>query len=149
METHLRAALAYIAGRLISGKNSPGVYDYSRSTFVLINGVVKARLVAIYDHGQRCHISGGSDGLRYLLFHHGERRFLNLAVHGNDFIGHDYGRTSRIRGRVVDGSIWLVEEATSREFSYLLAERLDPPWSEQAENADIETDQADPGLPPT
>lgn len=148
MEAHLRAALAYIAGRLISGKKSPGVYDHFRSTFVLINGVVKARLVAIYDHGQGCHISGGGDGLQYLLFHHGECRSLHLTVHGNDFIGHDYGRTSRIRGRVIDDSIWLVEEATSREFRYLLAESLEPPWSEQAEKADIETDQADPELPP-
>jgi len=84
MEAHLRAALAYIAGRLVSGKNSPGVHDHSRSMLVIMNGTAKGSVVAIFDHDRKCHISGSGNGSQYFLFHHGECRAISLTLKGND-----------------------------------------------------------------
>jgi len=149
MEAHLRAALAYIAGRLVSGKNSSAVYDHSRSRQILMNGTAKGRLVAIFDHDRRCHISGSGNGFQYSLYHHGENRLISLTLQGSVIGGHDYGRSASFTGTVEDNSISLFEPATCRQFSYSLVVSLEPPWSDLADNASIEPDRStDPGFQP-
>jgi len=142
MEAHLRAALAYIAGRLVSGNNSSGVYDHSRSKHILMNGTAKGRLVAIFDHDQRCHISGSGNGLQYSLYHDGENRLISLTLQGSVISGHDYGRSAGFTGTAQDNSISLFEPATCRHFSYSLDVSLEPPWSDLAGNASIEPDRS-------
>jgi len=114
----------------------------------MMGGAASSRMIAIYDHGQGCHISGSSNGLQYSLYHHGERRPISLTLHGSSFSGHDYGRSTRFRGTVEGESISLFEDATCRQFAYSLDVSLDPPWSELPEETTIEPDQPDPGLPP-
>jgi len=106
-----------------------------------MNGTAKGRLVAIFDHDQRCHISGSSDGFQYSLFHHGDHRLISLTLQGSVFSGHDYGRSASFTGMVEDNSIRLFEPATCREFSYSLDVSLEPPWSDLAA-AGIEPDRS-------
>jgi len=142
MEAHLQAALAYIAGRLISGKNSYGVYDHSRSKRILINGTAKGPVVAVFDHDQRCHISGNGNGFQYSLYHHGEKRIISLTVFGSRFSAHDYGHSASFTGTVQGNSISLFEPATCRQFRYTLVLSLEPPWSRLAGEAGIEPDRS-------
>jgi len=115
---------------------------------VIMNGTAKGSVVAIFDHDRKCHISGSGNGSQYSLFHHGECRAISLTLKGNDFSGHDYGRSTCFSGTVQENSVWLLEPVTCRMFSYSLVECLEPPWSDLAGKADVEPDQADPGLPP-
>jgi len=147
MEPHVRAALAYIAGRLVSGKNASGVYDYSRTMQIILSGAAQGGVVSIYDHNQGCHISGSANGLQYLLFHHGLRRHICLTLAGSEFTGHDYGRSPSVSGWVIDDGIVVVEPAMSKQFGYTLMVSLDPPWTELENKA--EPEEADPEMPPT
>lgn len=147
MEPHLRAAMAYIAGRLVSGKNASGVYDYSRTMQIILSGAAQGGVVSIFDHDQRCHISGTANGLQYILFHHGLRRHICLTLAGSEFTGHDYGRSTSVSGWVIDDGIVVVEPAMSKQFGYTLMVSLDPPWTELENKA--EPQEADPEMPPT
>ena len=63
MKPNLRAGIAFIAGCLISKKQSSSVYDYSQSKHISISGDVQLGNVNIYDYDQGCHISGnGNNG---------------------------------------------------------------------------------------
>jgi hypothetical protein len=93
-----------------------------------MNGIVTGSMVTIFDHDQRCHITGSGDGVQHFLYHHGEKLFVNLTVQGNDFSGHDYGHSTRFSGTVEDNSVSLYEHVTCRQFSYSLVLSLDPPW---------------------
>lgn len=148
MEAHLRAALAYIAGRLVSGKNACAVYDHSRSQRIMMGGEANSRVIAIYDHAQGCHISGNGSGSQYSLFHHGERRPISLTLQGSSFSGHAYGRSTRFRGTVEGNFISVVEDGSARPFGYSLVESLEPPWSAPKDETGIDLDQTDPGLQP-
>ncbi len=112
-----------------------------------MNGTAKGRLVAVFDHEQRCHISGSGNGFQYSLYHHGENRLMSLTLQGSVFSAHDYGRSASFTGTVQDDSISLFEPATCRQFSYSLVVSLEPPWSDYEGEAEIEPDRSiDPAL---
>ena len=144
MEPQLRTALAYLAGRLASGKNANGVYDYTRSKQVMLSGAAEGGVVSIYDHDQKCHISGTANGQRYFLFHHGLGRQFCLTLQGSEFSAHDYGRSTAVTGWVLDDGVVIVEPTKSEKFGYTLKVTLDPPWKELADQGELE----DPGTEP-
>lgn len=147
MAPQLRAALAYLAGRLTTGKNANGVYDYSRSKQVMLSGAAEGGVVSVYDHDQKCHISGTANGPQYFLFHHGLRWQFCLILQGSEFSAHDYGRSTPVTGWVLDDGVVVVEPAISERFGYTLKVTLDPPWKEVADKAEPEKIENEPPPP--
>ena len=61
--------MAYIAGRLISGKSSSAVYDYSERGYTSYTGTVDTHAVSVYRH--RVDNQGGAhpDHAEYANYH--------------------------------------------------------------------------------
>src|SRR5690349_15774686 len=93
-----RAAIAYIAGRLISGLSSNTVYDYSQSKYVRISGTVQPGIVRVFDHDNQAHISGSGNGTKFSLFHYEEGSHIDLTISERSFKGYDYGTGSHFQG---------------------------------------------------
>ena len=73
MNNHTRAAVAYIAGRLVSGKHASCVYDYSQRRYVSIGGNVDRTHVGAFDYQRGAHVSGSGDGTSFNLYDYGDR----------------------------------------------------------------------------
>jgi hypothetical protein len=105
MRPNTRACIAYIAGRLVTGRNASSVYDYSQSKHILVSGTVEESRIQIYDYDRGCHFSGNRNGEKFSLYDYGDSHFVDLSLDGAKFKGYDYGTSSHFSGEVKGNSI--------------------------------------------
>jgi hypothetical protein len=111
-----RRAVAYIAARLISGRQGSAIYDYSGTGYTHFSGSVGSS-VSIFDHSASAHISGPSQQ----FYHHGLNAHISLAVNGKNFSGYDYSSNSHFSGSVSQSNVTLYDHGESKYFQYLLS----------------------------
>jgi hypothetical protein len=116
MQSEARRGIAYIAARLISGRQGSSIYDYSRSGYTHFSGTV-GDSVAIYDHSAAALISGSSKQ----FYHHGLSAHISLTINGKNFSGYDYGSSTHFSGSVSQSNIALYDYGESKHFQYLLS----------------------------
>ena len=114
MKSHVRRAIAYIAGRVISGNPSSSIYDYGTSQYTSMSGSVDESHVSVYDYDKSCHISGSLSS----LYHYGESQHVSLKLDGTKFSGYDYGTSSHFSGTVNGKSVSLYDYSCSSYFNY-------------------------------
>lgn len=102
MDDTTRRTIAYIGGRLISGKRSSAIYDYSGGGYTSIDGSVTSSNVDVYDYGRSCHVSGSGGS----LYDYGRGCHVDLkAKDATRFSGYDYGSSSYFEGTVSGASV--------------------------------------------
>lgn len=90
MKNNTRAAVAYIAGRIILEVKVSTVYYHSRTKLINIDGEIDGRKVDVFDYDAGCYISGNYRNRKYDLYHFGENHYIDLKIKGNTFEGYDY-----------------------------------------------------------
>jgi hypothetical protein len=108
MKADTRRAVAYIAGRAISGKTASSVYDYGEGGHHSFSGDVSAVAANVYDYGSSCHV-GGQLGS---LYHYGHGSHLQLTLKGKSFTGYDYDDASDFSGDVHGSSVTVYDYPT-------------------------------------
>jgi hypothetical protein len=116
MKTHTRHAVAYIAGRMASGRTSSSVYDYQESRHVNMSGNLSGGSISAYDYDQRCHITGS----RTSLYHYGNRAHLGLKLNDAMFSGYDYDSRAHFSGSVNGKNVSLYDYETGRYYNFLI-----------------------------
>jgi hypothetical protein len=120
LEPNVRACMAYIAGRLISGRSPLPIFDSSQSKYIYITGPVDRHGVRIFDYDQGCFFGGsGSDG-KFHLYHHRYGHYVSLTVRGNRFSGFDFGRKYHFTGKVEANAVSLYDQEVTQHFFYSL-----------------------------
>jgi hypothetical protein len=114
MKTHTRRAVAYIAGRMASGRRSGSVYDYQEGRHVSMSGNLTNSRVSAYDYDQGCHISGSGTS----LYHYGNCAHLTLKLNASKFSGYDYDSNRHFSGSVRGRNVSLYDYETGRHYSY-------------------------------
>ncbi len=122
MEAHVRAVIAYVVGRLVTGKTSSAIYDYSESAFRSIDGQVMANTIDVFDYKAHCHchFGGTGNGTSFSLFHYGDRHHVDLTITGTHFEGFDYGSRGHYSGDVSRDTTSLYDHKLQKHFSYTL-----------------------------
>lgn len=115
-----RAAIAYIAGCLITSLGVHAIVDRSTSRYIQFSGKVTPTRVHIFDYAQKSYITGNGNGTRLSLFNYGENSHLSLTISGDRFRGFDYGTGSHFRGRVRGRLVQLYDFAKAAYFGYSL-----------------------------
>lgn len=120
METHIRAAVAYVAARLVSGAQFSSIYDYSEKRYRTIDGTVSEQSVEIYDYEGNAYFGGMGSGGSFSLYDYGYKHYVDLKIDGNKFEGYDYGSKKYYSGEAADGlsSISLYDHAENKYFQY-------------------------------
>jgi hypothetical protein len=120
MESHVRAAVAYVAGRLILGVPKTSIYDYSKSGHISIGGEVSSGRVKVRDYTNDFQFGGSGNGSSYALYHYGESCHVSLRIEGQAFKGFDYGTSSQFSGRVRGKLVSLYDYGAGADYSYSL-----------------------------
>ena len=95
-----RRAVSYIAGRLISGRNSSTVFDYAHSAYFNFSGTVSNN-INIYDYARSSYLTGNLNS----LYDYGTGHYISFKIQGNQFSGYDYETGSYFNGTVNGNSI--------------------------------------------
>lgn len=101
MKPNVKACVAYIVGRAISGNSSSSVYDYDQGKHINISGSVSSEQINIYDHDRGCHVQGQLTN----LYDHGVGAHIQIDVNGNQFSGYDYESGTHFSGNVNGNNI--------------------------------------------
>ena len=120
MRPNVRACLACVAGRLISGRTASSVHDCSASRHIPISGDVDDCKVSVYDHERGCAFSGSGSSGDFSLYHYGDRHQVSLKIDGDQFTGYDYGSMCHFEGGVSGRSITLYDYGSGAYHSYSL-----------------------------
>jgi hypothetical protein len=114
----VRAVVAYVASRLISGAESSFVFDFSARGHRSMGGTVNESCVNVYDFSENCQITGHMSNGSFQLFHLGERVHLSLEILGERFRGHDHCTGRHFSGETRGPRVSMKDDADMRSYKY-------------------------------
>lgn len=120
MSPEKRRIIAFIAGRLISGRHSSSIYDASSSLYTYVSGIVSPKRVHVYDYDydRSNFISGSKSEAAFSLYDYATNHFIQLTIDGNKFEGYDEDSYTHFNGTVKGNSITLHEGLDSQDYNY-------------------------------
>ena len=106
MNQSMRAVVAYVAARHVTGQNTSCIRDVQQGAYVMLTGSMGAEAVNIHDHAARCQIIGTRNprnGNHYELTHQGQGVLVILDFDGGSFRGsvNDESFSGAVEGRGV------------------------------------------------
>jgi hypothetical protein len=113
-EPHRRRAIAYIAGRIITGSAAGSVFDYDEGRHVMFSGDVSKENVNVYDYDAACFITGPPTS----LFHYGDSQHIQLGGESGQFRGFDYASGAHFSGTVSGTSVALFDYEDGAHHNY-------------------------------
>ncbi len=120
MHPKLRTCIAYVAGRLITGRVASSIYDKSQARDIGIDGDVTQDSVKVFDQDRGCYLSGLGDKNSYELYDFGGMYYIELIISGNSFEGYDHGTPGLFKGEMNGDEITMYDDAFSASFSFVL-----------------------------
>ena len=152
MTPGLRAMVAYVASRLISGAESSFIFDFSAKGHRSMGGTVNQECVNVYDFSENCQLTGQSSNGSFELYHHGDQIHISLEIIGESLKGFDHSAGRQFSGVVRGARVFVIEEADLRQYTYWCEAprytRLPGREAEMAEGGlDSQADEAEPGNP--
>ena len=120
MNIQKRRAVAYIAGRLISGTPSGAVYDYATAAHYKIYGDVSPDYIQVYDEDRYGYIRGNATPAGLSLFDHPTRQNIRMRISGDDFYGFDDESSSYFSGEASKSSVSLFDYQAGKNYRYAI-----------------------------
>ena len=137
MTPRVRAVVAYVASRLISGAESSFIFDFSGPGHRSMGGTVNEKCINVYDYSENCQLTGNSSASVFQLFHHGERLRISLEIIGESFRGYDLGAGRQFGGIVIGPKTSFFDQADHRHYAYW----CESPMYSQLPNCEIENSE--------
>jgi hypothetical protein len=123
----LRAVVAYVASRLISGAASSFIFDFSSRGHRSMGGTVNTSCINVFDFSENCQITGHMSSGTLQLFHLGERVHLSLEILGEQFRGFDHSTGRHFSGVTQGPRVSMKDDADLRSYQYWCEA---PQWSQ-------------------
>ncbi|MEW6108817.1 MAG: hypothetical protein AB1632_06585 [Nitrospirota bacterium] len=120
MKSYTHAYIAYIVGRLLTGKRIASLYDFNQCRHIEISSLPYVDCIKEFDHIHRHYIPGYSSGCRY-LYPCGSGLTMELSINGNSFMGHIRGGSFYFVGNVRGDSIYIFDHEESVHINYKIS----------------------------
>ena len=129
MTSQKRRIVAYLAGRIISGKNPSGIFDRASSSWTSVSVVTAPNHLSVYDHDRACMISVVGPPKDLYVYDAGSGRHIQLKINGCNFSGYDFETQAFFSGNVTGTSVFFCDFQHSDFFKYSTqpAPRPSPP----------------------
>jgi stress-induced morphogen len=118
MQAGQRAAIAYIAGRLVTGVDARSVFDRAARETKRYSGAVSEHQVDIFDYQRQHHVAGDVIGDTVELYDYASDTHLLCRLAGNQFMGLDQASRHRYAGWVQGSRISLYDAETRARYDY-------------------------------
>lgn len=120
MNSPTLAYIAYITGRLISGKRIATLYDFSLAEHVDIHSLPDVEYIKAFDRRYRDYLPGYASGCRAQFACSGGR-IIDLSINGTAFMGHITGSSAFFIGAVRGDSIYIFDHEKSEHVNYRIS----------------------------
>jgi len=114
----VRAVVAYVASRLISGAESSFIFDFAGPGHRSMGGTINEKCVNVYDYSENCQLTGNFSAGLFHLFHQGEQVHISLEITGHSFRGRDLSTGRQFSGTVAGPKTSIYDQVDHRRYSY-------------------------------
>jgi hypothetical protein len=120
MEMYKRRIVAFILGRIISGKDSSSIYDCDTYSYSNIEGDFVSEKIDVFDSERRRFLSGNKANDNISLFDYLSGKFIEIKINGCGFDGYDYEDSELFNGEVLDDKISIFDYHDSKRYDYTI-----------------------------
>jgi hypothetical protein len=121
MHADTRYLVAYIAGRLASGKNASSVFDLEAGKHRMMTGTVTDSNINVYDFERNCHISGSGSATQWTLYDFGRAAHISLQMESKTrFKGYDYATGTFYTGTISSKNVSLYDFGSGKYYNFSL-----------------------------
>ena len=120
LNLYKRRVIAYIVGKLISGKEIDKLFDRSNSSYVEIAGEVTLSKINVYDTEKNELITGSGDAKGISLYDFATAKFIDLKINEEEFDGFDYESKKIFYGNVKENMISVFDFQDSKHHYYTM-----------------------------
>ncbi len=121
ISSDLLRVVAFVAWRLITGREGVVIYDHAHEKRVEFSGMISDTTIDLRDpSGQKISGAGGSG--MYTLSAGTGGKPVTLKISGLEFEGFDYGTSSRYRGTVDRQNLSIREGRDDRAYDFSIPE---------------------------
>lgn len=122
MTFYKRRIVAYVIGKLISGREFYKIFDQSESTYNEIMGEVNPTTINVYDTTRNELITGSGDTQGISLFDFASSKFIDLKIEGEKFDGFDYEFQKAFYGEMKENTVSFFDFQDSKHHYYIMLE---------------------------
>jgi hypothetical protein len=122
MNLSKRKIVAYIIGRLISGKEINKIFDQSESRYNEITGEVTPVRINVIASEKNEMITGSGDSKGISLFDYATSKFIDLKIDGKKFDGFDYESKKAFYGELKENTVSLFDFQDSKHHYFVMLE---------------------------
>jgi hypothetical protein len=122
MNIDKRRIVAYIIGKLVSGKEIYKIFDRTNSSYNQITGEVSPTRINVYDTEKSELITGSGDDKGISLYDLTSAKFIDLRIEGDKFDGFDYESKKLFYGEFKENTVALFDFQDSRHHYFIMLE---------------------------
>jgi len=115
-----RRIVAFVIGKLISGREISRVFDKTTSSYNEINGEVSIKSINVFDTEKNEMITGSGDEKGISLYDFATAKFIDLKINGENFDGFDYESKRVFYGDMKDNTVSFFDFQDSKHHYYIM-----------------------------
>jgi len=120
MKKHNRTRIAYIAGRLITGKRIASLYDFKNLADIEIGSLPDADRLRELNYEYNNYVNGNA--FKYTFWHDfSVKHAIDLRINGNTFMGRITGSSAYFIGNVRGDRIYIYDHEDSEHLNYRIS----------------------------